>query len=83
MSVSLGVTAPDLADLLPTMTTWVVRYSQTPHAQRKCIIEELHSQFPSDVAQRIEWIARVLSTDNVVAQVAELYTCASEGLILR
>jgi hypothetical protein len=83
MSISLEVTAPDLADLLPKMADWVVRYDQTPYAQRKCAIQDMYREFPLEVAQYLEWIARVLSSDNVVVQVAELYTCATKGLKLR
>jgi len=69
-----------LSDLLIVISNVVGRYGQASYAQRKGVCHEIHQMFSADVAQRVEWIARVLASPNQLMQVTELYACLTQGL---
>jgi len=69
-----------LSDLLIVISSVVERYGQASYAQRKGVCHQIYQMFPADVAQRVEWIARVLASSNQLMQVTELYACLVHGL---
>lgn len=69
-----------LSDLLIVISSVVERYGQASYAQRKGMCHEIYQMFSPDVAQRVEWIARVLASPNQLMQVTELYACLVQGL---
>ena len=64
-----------LSNLLIIISSVVERYGQASYAQRKGVCHEIYQIFSPDVAQRVEWIARVLASPNQLMQSLN-FTCA-------